>query len=655
MRVKAKLIMILVTLSSIALIVVSSLGFMSMKKELMEDIHLQMTNTLKDTSTYLDQWVLTKGKAVETIKNILENINQDEISYKEYLQSYKDDEDIFSVYMGFEDGNYVDGGDWIPEKDWDPRKRPWYEKAIKKGEKIYTVPYIDAEYKEYVVSVALPVKNKEGKFKGVISQDIILRSIVEAVNHIQVKGYGYGMLMDEDGVIFSYPDEKLLNTNIVENEELKEVGKDMLIKDYGTAQFLAEGQNKLMVYKKLPTTGWVLGVVVSESDVYKPLLALKIKYLCINTIAILFIILFALYFSKKLTTPLTQLTHYAEKLGNGDLSIKTNIKGNDEIGLLCKVFNTMGNNIKAMIQKNQGIAKDVTKEFNMVTSSIREINIANKEVVKAIEEIASGANHQAIESSHGFELTNHLAQRIKDMNMQIESVNKQAVHMHKKNEDGILSMMDLKDKFQQNMDACERVEKFIMELAEKSKSIDQIIETIRNIAQQTNLLALNAAIEAARAGDSGRGFAVVAEEVKKLAEQSSNATGEIQNIIEKVIYVIEQANSEMKNSQSVVKNVNDSLKESTEIFTKMKISSDDVIKEIKLLNENIDHIDGLKENVVTAIEAIASVAQQAAASTEEMNASTQEQTNAIEDIAHTIEELDKMMQVLVESMNIFKV
>ena len=189
---------------------------------------------------------------------------------------------------------------------------------------------------------------------------------------------------------------------------------------------------------------------------------------------------------------------------------------------------------------------------------------------------------------------------------------------------------------------------------ESAEKIERASLMIKSIAEQTNLLALNAAIEAARAGEAGRGFAVVAEEIRKLAEQSSEFTEEISAIILDLTNKTEHGVSKMEDVSKIVESQNLSVKDTNEKFEgiaqalkRMEGLIEDVISSGKTMEEKKNFITGIMEN-------LSAISQESAAGTEEASASVEEQTATMTEIANASEELANLAKEMQESISRFK-
>ncbi len=312
-------------------------------------------------------------------------------------------------------------------------------------------------------------------------------------------------------------------------------------------------------------------------------------------IAVIVSILLGLLLANIISRPLMRLVEVVGKVAHGDLRELSDVKSRDEVGEVSESVNDMIMRLR--------------KIMSGVLSAAGNVAAASQEISAATEQIASGSTTQA-ESA---EMANHL---FKELSTAINEVAKNAEDASALSAKTAEVATQGKSIVQSSVEGMDKVREQIALLSQDSSRVGEILAVIDDIADQTNLLALNAAIEAARAGEQGRGFAVVADEVRKLAERSSDATKQITTIIKTM-----QANTEAS-VQAVQKGVA-STQESGEAFTQiasMVSASADRVTEIAAASEEQS---AQTSEVLVAIETIASAAEESAASSEETASSAQ--------------------------------
>jgi len=295
--------------------------------------------------------------------------------------------------------------------------------------------------------------------------------------------------------------------------------------------------------------------------------------------------------------------------------------------------------LRTMVGHMSATAGLVRSASEQMSSTSEEAGKASGEIANAIGDVAEGAERQARMAQDAQRSAEGIAHAVAESAHNAEQTAEVANNAFEAARHGVDASEKANAAMQSVRDSSDQVTETIRGLAAKSGQIGMIVQTITGIAEQTNLLALNAAIEAARAGDQGRGFAVVAEEVRKLAEDSQRAAGEISELIgamqaetSKAVTVVEDGARRTQDGAAVVE-------QTREAFLTIGQAVEDMNTRIEQIAAAAQQITASATSMQQNVGEVAAVAEESSASTEEVSASTEQTSASAQQIAASAQEL----------------
>ncbi|AWI05361.1 methyl-accepting chemotaxis protein [Clostridium drakei] len=381
-----------------------------------------------------------------------------------------------------------------------------------------------------------------------------------------------------------------------------------------------------------------------------------ISTIIIGVLGLVFAIIIGLFIAIMISKQIKKVLIFAEALGEGDLSKSIEVDRKDEIGNLGKALNKACENMKELISSIMDSAGDISSSSEELSATTEEITSMMEAANESTEQISQGAQElssttegvnesmQDISTSTG-----ELLNRSTDAKNSSEAISKRAI--------------DIKEKAAKNIKDGEIIynekRNNIIKSIEDGKVVEEVkimADSIGSIAEQTNLLALNAAIEAARAGEQGKGFAVVADEVRDLAEQSSQAVTNIQSMVSQVKNAFDSLS---RSGQDILQYMESIVKPSYELLMNTGVQYEKDSEYIRDMSEKISNLsDKMNDsvgNISDSIQNISATSQQSAAGSEEVTSSINEITKAVSEVSKSAQSQAELAQKLNEMVQKFKI
>ncbi len=586
--------------------------------------------------------------------------------------SYDDrEEEYMEKYKGaYRNWYYRDGGKIAASYvgDEDLTGQAWFEKPMAGNVETISEPYpweVDGKT-FWLCSTGYPVK-KKGRNIGIVGVDFYLNDLLDTVLKIKPFETGYACLVTNQGTIVAHPNPDFQAKNLA--DVMREENRSEVLNAVNNGRnysFISTspktGKREYVTYTPI-TVGktsfpWSIALVIPMDKVEAQANAIAQNSMIVSVAAIIVLLAILFMLAGLISKPILKTADYTAKVAEGDLDADLAIYQKDEIGRMADSLRAMVKELKNTILK----AEDETRKAEDESAKAREataeaekarekadmaraegLHHAAGRVEMVLERVVSASEQMSVQSNEMLQGAEIQSDRIASTATAMEEMNATVLEIARNAGDAAEASTEAQDKAKngasvveesksalgQTVNEVNNLKGNMEELDKQAKGTEAIIGVITDIADQTNLLALNAAIEAARAGEAGRGFAVVADEVRKLAEKTMTATGEVSNSIGAIQKV---AGENIRSMETVYKRIEDA--------NEFSESSGEVLKEI---------VSGAEESAVQ-IQSIATAAEEQSATSEEINSSVEEISRITAETADGAREFAMALESLAEQV-----
>lgn len=529
-----------------------------------------------------------------------------------------------------------------------------YFKAAMQGNEYVSEVIVSKTTGKAITAIEVPVKSADGKIIGMIQRNYNISALTNLLKK-EADSDTELAIFESNGKLMSHS-----SMQIEKEEDRLDMSRHDFISQASVGErkifeIEIDGEKKLVSCEREPQTNWIVATFRPYSVVEAHAIqeALVLAGLCVGILIV--IIFVANFVANAAVKPIQTINHAADEISKGNLSLRNvPVESDDELGNVARAFATMTDKLNDFFRKARLSATTVSEAAENLNENSRQSAIAANQISGSVNEFASETIEQQKAVGSANDEVIHMRELLNVIAENSEGVANASNVAMKTAETGAITVGNAVESMESLRASVQESAQIIKLLGEYSGRIGNIVETISGIAEQTNLLALNAAIEAARAGEQGRGFSVVAEEVRKLAEQSALAAGEIRTLISDVQSQTEKAVESMSVGTELTAASVKAVDEAGGAFRDIVKHIDTLTDKIHLSADAIKKAESGNSQIIDSVKIINTAAIKFSRQTENISSTTQELSASTEEIAASSRKLADMADELLKAIETFK-
>lgn len=523
--------------------------------------------------------------------------------------------------------------------------------------------YFDQVFGQSDAESGIVLYQKFLKAKALVSLEIKRQSILDALAEMDFGEGSYKAIVTQDGREIGVQDvladdgvtmvqQNMTETMFVGNSFYEE---SRYAEEPGSMEINHQGKRYLYVYAPTGATGITLCGLIPYENIMEDAKAIRNITVILVILAVAIALIIGNRIAVSISKTLYEMVDSLEKVAEGDLTTDFVTKRKDEFLRLNEGLNHMLNGFRDIITDVKGFGKEVNNLSGTVAEIADSIHVSMSGISDSADEVARGVVSQSEDAENCNVKMTEFSNQIIVVCEQAENMGSMTDKASDAVRQGKVIIENLNQQSETIVKLANELGQDIENVKKRSDDIEDIIDTINEIASQTNLLSLNASIEAARAGENGRGFSVVADEIRKLASQSMEAADQIKHIVENIRKTTQQTTDSAQKTEEYIFKQADSLEETITIFASINNCVDELVTGLNRMLKDMRGISNERNQMEDSIQSISAVSHQIAASTGGVANTLGEQVQLLSKLTEQAERLARRVASLEKAMSKFKI